>query len=137
MTLEVTNIEMRDCRLLELNISAPTLEGDEPNEAEIQLKNDYDVIGNDGGNVTVRYRLSLKPLRGSYYTASATAIAAFTFPEGAADNEVDGYLRTFALMRIYDWLRAVLESSSAACVFGPIRIPSDPPNLSLPAETRE
>ena len=40
-------------------------------------------------------------------------------------------------MRIYDWLRAVLESSSAACILGPIRIPSDPPNLSLPLSADE
>ena len=137
MTLEATSIEMRDCRLLELSISAPIPEGNESPEAEIQLKNDYDVIGSDAGNVTVRYRLSLSPQKGTYYTASATAIAAFSFPEDADDSEVDGYLRTFALMRIYDWLRAVLESSSAACILGPIRIPSDPPNLSSPFSADE
>ena len=95
------------------------------------------MIGSDAGNVTVRYRLSLSPQKGTYYTASATAIAAFSFPEDADDSEVDGYLRTFALMRIYDWLRAVLESSSAACILGPIRIPSAPPNLSSPFSADE
>ena len=137
MTLEATSIEMRDCRLLELNISAPMMEAGESTEAEIQLKNDFDVIESENGTITVRYRLSLKPLKGAYYTASATAIAAFAFPKGAADDEVDGYLRTFALMRIYDWLRAVLEGSSTACIFGPIHIPPDPPNLALPAQKNE
>lgn len=129
MTLEMTQIEMVDCRLLDLNINAPAEIEEEAGEAEIQLRSDFGIIGKDGDTVTIRYALSMEPSQGTYYTAGVTALAVFSFHGDATEKEVEDYLRTFALMRVYDWARAVIESASATGILGPIRLPVDPPHL--------
>jgi len=133
MTLDISRVEMRDCRLLDISINTPTEINNEPGEVEIQLKTDYNVMNRDGNEVTVRFALGIEPTKGVYYTASLATLAAFVFPEGVDDEDIDGYLRSFAFMRMYDWSRAVLENASTTCILGSVRIPPNPPDIKQKA----
>ena len=122
---------MHDCRLLDLSIGSPEGIQAESTEALIELNNDFKVIASNENQITARYTLSLKPTEGDYYTVTMSSLVAFEFPNGTDDQEKEGYLKTFALMRVYDWSRAILESVSTTGVLGPIRIPPNPPNVQI------
>lgn len=129
MTVDLNRILISRCRLLELNLSAAEALESESSEAEIELRNDFNVIGAEGNSITVRYSLSMRPNEGAYYSANMVALAEFVFPEESEDQEKDVYLKTIGLLRMYDWSRAVLENASTAGILGPLSLPPNPPHL--------